>query len=384
MTDRHRVLVATPFPPTREAPHGGGRIVAEMLLRLAARHDVALLTLAGAGDPGVDAALVERLDRVDVIERRPIGRSLRRLVSEPGRVAAMIRRDPPWVVGCEVSAARRMLPVVVRDWRPEVIQLEFLAMARYASALDVLHPPVVLVHHDAAPDGKDRAAGAWTRHARRSVDRVEALVVFSDEDRVRSAGLGVERIRVIRPGLELPPVASAPHEGIVFVGAFSHGPNLEAADRLVDAILPLVRARLPEVELTLVGDNLPGELANAPGVVSTGRVPDAGPYVDRAAVVVAPLDRGSGVRIKVLDALARGKALVATSRAVEGLGLVEGEHAWIRDDDKAFADAVVALLRDDRARERLGATARAWAEASLGWDSVVDRYDALYDEVLRQ
>ena len=376
-----RILVVTPFAPAREAPHGGSRIVAETLQQLATRHRVALLTLHGHGEPATDPALSAVLDHVEEVERRPIGRSTRRLLAERGRVAAIARRDPPWVVGSEVAEARRALPRLVRAWRPDVVQLEFLAMARYASAVGETRPATVLVHHDAAPDGRDAPTSAWARHARRALTSVDALVVFSEEDRRRSVGLGPERIHVIRPGIDLPPPAEGPGRGIVFVGSFAHAPNLEAALRLAREIHPRVRSRLPDAELTLVGADPPAGLAGLPGVVATGRVADAAAFVNAAAVVAAPLASGAGVRIKVLDALARGRPLVATTRAVEGLELVDGEHALVRDDDVAFADALVALLDDPTARGRVGAAGRAWAQSNLSWDAVLDRYDLLYGEV---
>ena len=356
-----RILVVTPFAPAREAPHGGSRIVAETLQQLATRHRVALLTLHGHGEPATDPALSAVLDHVEEVERRPIGRSTRRLLAERGRVAAIARRDPPWVVGSEVAEARRALPRLVRAWRPDVVQFEFLAMARYASAVGETRPATVLVHHDAAPDGRDAPTSAWARHARRALTSVDALVVFSEEDRRRSVGLGPERIHVIRPGIDLPPPAEGPGRGIVFVGSFAHAPNLEAALRLAREIHPRVRSRLPDAELTLVGADPPAGLAGLPGVVATGRVADAAAFVNAAAVVAAPLASGAGVRIKVLDALARGKPLVATTRAVEGLELVDGEHALVRDDD-------VGLRRRARRPPRRpdGARARGCRRASLG------------------
>jgi polysaccharide biosynthesis protein PslH len=385
VSSARRVLVVTPFVPSRQADHGGGRIVAESLLHLATRHRVALLTLRGVDEPAVGEELRSALDHVEEVERVSIGLSPRRLAAERGRVLAMLRREPPWVVGCEVAAARRSLRSLASDWQPDVVQLEFLAMARYATALERPRPPIVLVHYDAAPDGQEGPTPAWARHAGRSLARVDALVVLSEHDRALVSQLAPSPVRVIRPGLDLPPRADQDGVGgVLFVGSFSHAPNVEAARRLVEVIHPLVRARYPDATLTIVGADPPPDLSRGVGVRITGRVPDVRPYVERAAVVVAPLAFGAGVRIKVLDALARGKALVATNRAIAGLELRDGEHALIRDDDREFADAVAELLEDPQARTRLGDAARAWAEGNLSWDVALDRYDRLYEELTRR
>jgi polysaccharide biosynthesis protein PslH len=84
------------------------------------------------------------------------------------------------------------------------------------------------------------------------------------------------------------------------------------------------------------------------------------------------------MRVKALDALVSGKALVASSLALEGLDVRPGEHVLVADDDAAFAEAVVALLDDELRRVALGRAARAWAETHVEWRSVTAAYDALY------
>jgi glycosyltransferase involved in cell wall biosynthesis len=238
------------------------------------------------------------------------------------------------------------------------------------------------VHYDAAPDGSDAPTRAWARHARRTLVWIDALVVFTESDRARVTALGAENVHVIRPGIDLPPRApESVGSGVVFVGAFMHEPNVEAARRLVEAILPRIRVQRPDAGLTIVGADPPPDLLDREGVLVTGRVPEVAPYVESAAVVVAPLSLGAGVRIKVLDALARGKALVATPKAIEGLEVRDGEHLLVRDTDADFADAVVSLLDDPSLRQRLGAAARAWSEASLAWATTLDAYDRLYEDL---
>jgi glycosyltransferase involved in cell wall biosynthesis len=383
VSTRRRILVVTPFMPSRDATHGGGRMSAELLLSLATRHRVALLALGGVDEEPVSDELRTALDEVVEVERRPIGHSPRRLAAEPTRLLAFVRRDPGWVVAMEVAAARRALAALLAEWRPDVVQLETLALARYASAARPL--PVVLVHYDAAAEGSDATTDAWARHARRTLGSVDALVVFTDADRDRAAALGAENVHVIRPGIDLPPRAPDPGgSGVAFAGAFMHEPNVEAARRLVRDIHPLVRARRPDAKLTIVGADPPTDLLERDGVRVTGRVPDLAPYLEGAAVLVAPLSLGSGVRIKVLDALARGKALVATPKAIEGLAVHDGEQLLVRSSDDDFADAVVSLLDEPSARTRLGTAARAWAEAHLSWTTALDAYDRLYEQLLRR
>jgi glycosyltransferase involved in cell wall biosynthesis len=105
------------------------------------------------------------------------------------------------------------------------------------------------------------------------------------------------------------------------------------------------------------------------------------PYLDRAAVVVAPIRIGGSMRGKVLEALAAGKALVATPRAAEGVEAVDGEHLVVADGEDELVEAVVGLLLDRARRRRLGESARRWAESNLGWKDGVAAFEKLYDAV---
>ena len=105
------------------------------------------------------------------------------------------------------------------------------------------------------------------------------------------------------------------------------------------------------------------------------------PFLDRAAVVVAPLRLGGSMRMKVLETLAAGKALVATPRAAEGVEATAGEHYFLTEDEHSIVEALVRLVEDREARQALGRSARAWAEANLGWGRGVRAFEQLYDEL---
>ena len=142
--------------------------------------------------------------------------------------------------------------------------------------------------------------------------------------------------------------------------------------------------RVPESRLDLVGHE-PTEavLALGGGAISVhGSVPDVIPYLDRAAVVVAPIRLGGSMRMKVLEALAAGKALVATPRAAEGVDAVAGKHFLVATDEAALVEALVGLVRDPQRRRTLAQEARAWSEANLGWEAGVTAFEELYDALV--
>ena len=277
-------------------------------------------------------------------------------------------------------------------------------MAQYLPALDACPAPRVLTEHDppaaAAQElwRSGRAAGrlfpylnvrAWQRYERAIARRVQAVVVFTERDRQAVARVARETPVVRIPlGMTLParpldPLGAAP-ASLLFVGNFVHPPNLDAAVRLIRDIFPLVRERCPDLRLQIVGDRPPPQLRQLASaqVDVTGRVPDVTPYLDRAALVVAPLRLGGGMRVKVLEALAAGKALVASPLAAEGLDLADREQIVLARSDAEFADAIARLLADPGRRAALAARARAWACANLGWETSMAGYEALYERLI--
>jgi glycosyltransferase involved in cell wall biosynthesis len=169
----------------------------------------------------------------------------------------------------------------------------------------------------------------------------------------------------------------------VFVGNFRHPPNVDAALRLTDRIFPAVRARVPGTVLRIVGAHPPPALlARArDGVDVTGRIPDVTPWMNAASLIVVPLRLGGGMRVKVVEALAHGKAVVASPRAVEGLTVTDGVHVAIADSDDEFVTRIVALLESPDARSALARNAREWAVANLGEARWVAEYEALYERL---
>jgi glycosyltransferase involved in cell wall biosynthesis len=118
------------------------------------------------------------------------------------------------------------------------------------------------------------------------------------------------------------------------------------------------------------------------GVRFAGLVKDVYAYLDAAAVVVAPLRTGSGMRVKVLEALSGGKAVVAYPLALAGIGAAPGREVFVAEDAQDFADAVVQLLNDPDRRAEVGRAARAWALEHARWDQNLDAWDELYGELV--
>ena len=392
------MLVCTPFPPRLDARHGG-KATAQLLLHLAARNEIGLLYLRQAQEPSVDAAIADRCVLVTEVPAPARGRFWRRLAWGVG----LVRGLPPWAVDCRSSAFDSALAHLLDEWRPDVVEIHLQAMAQYVAAPARCGAARILVDHDPGSGWADELVhgttglrrlsrrlevSAWRRYERRTRPRFDAIVVFADRDLAAvQASAGHTPVTRIPLAVDVPDRPLAPEGSgqptILFVGGFAHPPNADAARWLAASIFPRVVQRVPDARLELVG-NEPGDgiLALGGGRVSVhGSVPDVTPYMDRAAVVVAPLRIGGGMRVKVLEALAAGKALVVTQRAAEGFEARPGEHLLVADDEDQIVEALVQLLLDPHRRRRLAEEARRWAESRLGWDEGVAAFEELYESL---
>lgn len=391
-----------PFTPQGEGRHGGARAIAGIVEAVARRHDVGLLHLPDPLGGVPDARLVEACAFVEALpseEPRGSGRWLRRLAVNAG----LLRGVPMWAGELASRQAAARVAAVSAAWRPDVVQVEFLPMTVFLGALCRSGAPRVLVDHDASfrpahefghlpallrRPLKALDARAWRGFDRRTAARVDATVVFTEADRLaleRASPRRTVRIPLVVPPRDRPlsPVGRRP-PSVLFAGYYRHPPNADAARWLVHEIFPAVRREHPEAELVLVGEEPPADLKglDEKGVVAVGAVDDMTEYLDRAAVVVAPIRSGGGVRVKVLEALGARKAVVATRLAAEGIEAPPGDAILLADSAAEFASCLSLLLGDEERRRTLAESAYAWARQQLRPEATAERFDRLYAQLL--
>ena len=399
-TRRRRVLVCAPFPPHLDARHGG-KATSQLLRRLAERNDVALLCLRGTHEEGVDPEIA---GRCGLVEEVPLTPTTGRLARYAAWGLGMLRGLPPWAIDCRSGEYADRLRHLVETWEPDVVEIHLQAMAQYVDMLERANVATILVDYDpgsawadevrALTAGPRRLArwvevAAWRRYEQKTRPRFDAIVVFAERDvaAVEPTAGGTPIVRVPY-AVEIPPRPLDPEGSdpprILFVGSFGHPPNVDAAVWLATRLFPRVLERVPHARLDLVGHE-PGEEVRAltGGPVSVhASVPDVTPYMNRAAVVAAPIRIGGSMRMKVLEALGAGKALVATPRAAEGVEATAGEHYVLAEDEDELVDALARLLVDRDLRRTLGEHARAWAIRNLGWERGAEAFESLYDSLI--
>jgi glycosyltransferase involved in cell wall biosynthesis len=226
------------------------------------------------------------------------------------------------------------------------------------------------------------------RHFEPAAARAFHGVLFGQEEDRRTFAplLPPDRVTALMPNIvdtdRLQPGSGAgSSRAIVFVGAMSHRANVDAIQHFQAQLWDRIRERVSDVELWLVGATPPNDiraLDGTRGIRVHADVTDVRPFVDAAMVYVAPLRIGSGVKVKIMEAIAMGKAIVATPVAAEGMGLSDGEEIEVRDLGAPFVDCVVGLLKDRAKRQTLQHRARIAAVRRFSFSTGAEELDNLY------
>lgn len=197
-------------------------------------------------------------------------------------------------------------------------------------------------------------------------------------------------VSIISNGVDIdfyePQHTKAQPDTLVFTGAMDWFPNEDAMLYFFEKIWPLIKRDIKNVRFYIVGRNPSNKVLNLPrqetGIVVTGYVDDVRPYIARSSVYIVPLRIGGGSRLKILEAMAMGQAIVCTSIGCEGLEVTDDENILIADEPKEFAKKVVALLKDSGLRNKLGVNARRLVENKYSWDTIGKKLNEVYDKIV--
>jgi glycosyltransferase involved in cell wall biosynthesis len=375
------VVVVTAYLPFPLA-HGGAVRIFNLMSR--AHRDFDQVMLAFCDELSAPPAELLAICAEIVLIRRK-GTHYRKSTPRPDMVEEM---DSP--------ALHAALKKSVAKWRPALAQLEFTPMAQYAP--DCRPARTVLVEHDITFDLHEqlvRTNPTWEGEYQLKKWRAFETAIWPKFDRVVTMSMkdrdtvGLPGARCLPNGVDLDrfrPVTGRQEPGrVLFIGSFTHLPNLLALEFFLRDVWPKLDAREPVLHV-IAGARHQFYLEfyrkkiDAPRVEVEGFVADVRDAYARASVVIAPLTASAGTNIKILEAMAMGKAIVSTPAGINGLDVVDA--LIVASDAGTFAHAVRRCLEDTAERERLETAARAIAERDYGWDSIAEKQRAMYRELI--
>jgi len=363
-----RLLVITPETPRPDQSGGDLRLLALVSHLAAAGHRVVIYPMLDLGDEN----------------------AVCRYRSVLGNVGAKLMPGG-WVPGLERALLRHVYDAVL---------FEFFTTADLGMELVARLQPWAKIIIDTIDIHFRRETGALAlglsdpatveANKRRELDvyrRAHATVCVSAEDgRFLDAEGGVTQPYVISLVVPERPRSARPRgPELLFLGGFKHSPNVDGLIWFANDVWPSIRSACPAAEITVIGSNPTRDvldLAGVDGINVVGFVPDVGPYLDRAALMVAPLRFGSGVKTKVLEAMSAGLAVVTTGVGAQGLDVLSGEQLIVADGPGEFARETVDLLRDPERAERIGRAAQTYVAETFSPLTTGRRFEAILSEIV--
>lgn len=384
---RRRVLVATPYLPFPLA-HGGAVRMFNLMREAARDFDLVLISFVDEAK-AAPAELLEFCCEIVLVKRR----GSHRLPSSA---------RPDGVEEFDSMPFRAALRQTIGKWNPSLAQLEFTQMAQYAG--DCAPARTLLVEHDITLDLYEQLlAGAadpgerwetarqlerWKRFERGAWSKVDRVVTMSNKD---AAVVGCNAVSIAN-GVDLArfqPRAAEPEAArLLFIGSFAHFPNLLAVNFFLREAWPLLRGMKlhivagarHEFFLSHYRHRIDVDLADG-AIEVDGFVSDVRPAYEKATVVIAPLLASAGTNIKIMEAMAMGKAIVSTPGGINGLDLVSGRDVLVAGSGEEFAAAIRYLVENPERRRELERQARKTAEEKYDWRTIGLAQKALYEEL---
>jgi sugar transferase (PEP-CTERM/EpsH1 system associated) len=382
----------------------GGKIrTYQMLKELKRDHEITYLTLDdGAADKEARALATEYCHNLVCVSHRPRQKFTAGFYAELG--LNLVSSLPYAIAKYRSPEMRRTILKLTRENVYDVIVCDFLAPA--VNLPRDLPCPSILFQHNVE-------AMIWQRHAEVQTNtlkytylsgqwrkmqafegvmcrRFDRVVAVSREDcEMMQREYKVTAIDDVPTGVDTAffrPRRAERREprNLVFTGSMDWLPNEDAIRYFTTQIMPLIKKKLPDVTLTVVGRNPYPALVELskqdPSIIVTGRVDDVRPYMERAAAYVVPLRIGGGTRLKIFEAMAMEKPIVSTTIGAEGLPVQPESDILLADTPETFAAAVVRVLEDDEFAFHLGRRSAKLVREQFGWNRVARRFAEICEQ----
>lgn len=322
-------------------------------------------------------------------------------------VRSILTRRPFTILWGESKEYAKCVAKVMMDVHPEVVHFDTISLAPYLKQTNGV--TAILNHHNVESNMLRRRASVeknflkslyfWQEairlaaYERRVAKRFARHLACADLDADRLRGvIGSCPIDIVPNGVDLeyfykrPEDLEVAEDTLIFVGGLSWYPNSSAIEFFLREVWPRLLVKHPNLEFTIVGRGCPATIRKYADsdrrVKLLGFVDDIRPLVHASCIYVCPIFDGGGTKLKMLDAMAMGAAIVAHPVACEGLGLTDGKEVFIASSVMEFVDGVEQLLSDRARRKQLGDAARSHVETHFGFCSIGEKLAKIYAETV--
>lgn len=369
-----------------------------VLRYLARKHQITLVTFVRQQDPPAAIAHLESFCH----QVHPVLLTRSRVRDAMDLASALVQNKSFLIQRDDLAMMHTRIAEIVAQETFDAVHADQLSMAHYALPLKMRR---VLDEHNAVWKITERMGENETNGLKRALLSNEAAKLRAHEARMMTQ---FDRVITVTPqdaqGLtfsEAPPRApfktipicidpdtlpfverTVTARNIIFMGGLLYPPNVDGVLWFARHALPQIWAKFPDAKFFIVGARPPSSITalseQDARIQVTGYVDDPSVYLDQSAVFVVPLRAGGGMRVKILDAWARGIPMVTTTIGSEGIETISNENLLTADTPEAFAAAVVKLLQDDAFARSVAARGRAWVEEKYDWKKIYAAFDEIY------
>ena len=305
------------------------------------------------------------------------------------------------------SSARRAIADEIRGGRYHLIHFDTIGLASYRELS--ARVPAILTHHNIeshmmmrrADNAMNSVARAYFRIEARRLEAFERLVAPAYAAHITCSELDTERFCRIATEATVVTIpngvdceyfnvlnAGTRPNSAVFVGTMNWYPNIDAMQFFLREIWPQLKTRVPDATMDIAGSNPPEDLvrlaSSLPGVTIHGYLPDVRPLIDSAAVFVCPIRDGGGTKLKILDAFAMNKCVVAHPIACEGIDVTAGRDVVLASTPEDFVSQICRLFANDRERADIGIAARRLVEQKYSFRQIGERLISTIEDVVQR
>lgn len=393
-----------PYPPTQGAALRNYNI----LRGVSQMHDVSLLTFAGENQdrsPERLAPLFEICRHIKFVTapKRPTFNRISDIFTT---------REPDMGLRLKSKEFEQALLQLLENEQFDIVQVEGIELARYIKVIQAFDKQIKIVFDDhnaetalqkSVRERDSRRPSKWLGAIYSSIQvtrlerfetqicrQVDCVTVVSEKDKEEISKLAPQQKIVAIPNsidvdlYKTVPAEEMPAFDILFSGTMDYRPNVDGIEWFFQLVWPKIRENLPSTTIKIAGQKVhPGlhKYKELEGVQFTGFVDSIIPYIHATKVVILPLHMGSGTRLKFIQALAVGKAVVTTTIGAEGFPVSDGNELFFADSPGDFASAVVTLLTNEQKRLDLAAQGQLFVEA-YDWRRIVPKFNEVYESLV--
>ncbi len=394
------ILFISPYLPSETSGHAGAQLIFRNIVSLANSHNVTLASFIDTDEYGMISALVNHEIKVNTISYP------RNQTSLPGKISSGIRNltsmlqyiqreEPFFFAKYKKKKMAELISRLVAEYNFDLVQFEYNVMHHYAEQIGKI--PKVIVFHDVSAKLYERGWASGRASDKRSYEiakelepeianKFDAVITLTKDDNAYLADLGCTTdLLVIPPQIRIPDIGDIPKSpnSICFVGSYNRAPNVQAVQILTDEIYPKLSGT---VSLNIVGKDLPDQIIrqinDMEGVNYLGFIDDIDSFIASQMLMVAPIQIGAGLKMKIPHALACGTAVITTAVGAEGIDIGAQNGLWVTNSNEEMAKKVNEFLPQKNLLIDIGKSGKKAVGELFSEGEIVNKFESLYSSLV--